>query len=45
MVKALLAKGADPSLRGPSGANAHSLAKESGNAEMVNLLESQGARP
>jgi len=45
MMKVLLAKGADPSLRGPQGVNALMLAKESGRGELVQLLESQGVKP
>jgi ankyrin repeat protein len=45
MVKVLLSKGADPNLRGPGGANALTLAKDSGRAELIQLLESHGARP
>jgi ankyrin repeat protein len=45
MMKVLLAKGADPNLRGPSGANSLTLAKNGGRAELIQLLESHGARP
>jgi ankyrin repeat protein len=45
MVKVLMAKGADPSMRGPGGANALSLAKDAGKADVLKLLESQGAKP
>jgi ankyrin repeat protein len=45
MVKVLLAKGADPNLRGPQGVSALAIAKESGRSEVLKLLEAQGARP
>ena len=45
MVKVLLSKGADPNLRDERGANALTLAKDSDRAELIQLLESAGARP
>jgi ankyrin repeat protein len=45
MMKLLLARGADPGLRGPRGANALSIAKQSGRGDLLKLLESHGNKP